>query len=80
MSRKLTILLVVGCLLLSGMVNSAYAGQIQSNELSPSEALSFSQAQDSSIQAIETAVGGDITGALAIIGLVAIAVIIIAVT
>ena len=77
MSKKMAILLV-GCSLLSGMMSSAHAAKIQSTELSPSEAETFAQAQTDSAQTIDTATGGDVVGAFAIIGAVVVALIIIA--
>jgi hypothetical protein len=78
MSKTIAVLMVV-CLLLSGMMNSAYAAKIQSTELSPAEAEALAQAQAASAQTIDTTAGTSaVVGALAIIGAVAVILIIIA--
>lgn len=58
MSRKIVILLVAGCFLVSGMMNSACGARIQSTDLSPAEAEALSQMQDVSATTIDTANGG----------------------
>lgn len=81
MSRKMAIVLM-GCVLLSGMISSAHAAKIESTELSPGEAEAFAQAQAASAQTIDTTSGagvaGSIVGGFAIIGAVVVILIVIA--
>lgn len=81
MNGKIAVLLM-GCLLLSGMISSAYAAKIESTELSPGEADAFAQAQAASAQTIDAASGGGVAGSIlggfAIIGAVVVILIIIA--
>ena len=76
---KTIAVLLVGSLLLSGMMSSAYAAKILKTELSPAEVEAFTQAQAASAQTIDTTAGTSaIVGGLAIIGAVVVALIIIA--
>ena len=76
--KKATAILLVVCLLTSGMVSGAHAARIQSTELSPEEAHCFAQAQELAAADVDTQTGGNLGGALAIIGIVAIAAVLIA--
>lgn len=69
-------------LLLSGSISSAYAAKVERTELSADEAQAFEQSQAVSAQTIDTTngegVGSALLGGFAIIGIVVVALIIIA--
>jgi len=52
--KSMIVILLAVCILLSRMVNSAYATKIQRAELSQTEAEDFGQAQEVSAQMIDT--------------------------
>ena len=79
--NKKTAVLLVACLLLAGMMNSAYAGKIESKELSQAEVDSFAQAEADSANEVAVMAGDldedQLIVAFAIIGIVLLAVIVI---